>query len=386
MVFLVAGEDSGDAHAAELATALRARDPGVALVGLGGPRMAAAGVAVLHDLVTRSVMGYLGVLRRLPEFARIMRDAVETVRKLRPSVCVGVDYPGFNLRFAARVKRLGAHYCHYVSPQVWAWRPGRVRRMRGRVDRMLTVLPFEAPLYEAAGVPVTYVGHPLVDRLREGPPDGDPLARAGVPPDATVLAVLPGSRPAEVRRGMPVLGQAARHLRDEDPALTIAIPVAKPALRRAIAAECAQRGLPAVLVDGHAATVLRRARAALVTSGTATLEAAVLGTPHAILYKIAPWQAPLPALLLRSRFIGLPNCIAGERVVPEFLQAVADPAALAAAVRPFLRDTPERAACCLGLTRVREAFGPPGAAGRAADAVLALAGADAASPTVAESG
>ncbi|MHC5021084.1 MAG: lipid-A-disaccharide synthase [Planctomycetota bacterium] len=371
-LFVVAGEDSGDAHAAALIEALRAREgaANVVVAGLGGPRMEAAGCAILHDLVTRSVMGYIGVFKRLPEFARIMREAVDAVEKLRPDCVIGVDYPGFNLRLAARVKQRGFRYCQYISPQVWAWRRRRVKAIARHVDRMLAILPFEEAFYGRYGVPVTYVGHPLVDELRDVRGAATVLARGGLGEEEPVLALLPGSRPAEVKRGLPVMAAAARALCDADPSLRVAVPAAKPALRRLIADGCAAAGLPAVVVDGHAPQVLKRARGAIVTSGTATLQAAVVGTPMAILYKIAPWQAPLPPLLIRSKFIGMPNLIAGSRVVPEFLQSIANPRAIVDALQPLLRDTPERTECLAALGRVRDAFGEPGAADRAAAAVL----------------
>ncbi len=371
-LFIVAGADSGDAHAAALIEALRAREgaENVIVAGMGGPRMQAAGCALLHDLVTQSVMGYIGVFKRLPEFARVMREAVDAIDKLKPDLVLGVDYPGFNLRLAARVKQRGFRYCQYVSPQVWAWRRGRVKAIARHVDRMLAILPFEEAFYAQHGVPVTYVGHPLVDELRDIPNAGAVLARAGIGEREPVLALLPGSRPAEVKRGLPVMAAAARDLCEADPKLRVAVAVAKPALRKLVAQGCASAGLAAVMVEGHAPQILKRARGAIVTSGTATLQAAVIGTPMVILYKIAPWQAPLPALLLRSKFIGMPNLIAGARIVPEFLQSLANPGAIVTAMRPLLAESPARTECIAALGRVREAFGAPGAAERAAAAVV----------------
>ncbi|MCI0340075.1 MAG: lipid-A-disaccharide synthase [Planctomycetales bacterium] len=364
-LFVVAGEDSGDAHAAEVVTALRTLDPGVELEGFGGPRMAAAGARVHRDLVSRSVMGYLGVLRRLPEFSGLLREAAAALAERRPDLLVCVDYPGFNLRLAARARGLGVRVAYYVSPQLWAWRPGRVRTVQAVVDRMLVILPFETPLYQAAGVPVEYVGHPLVDRLRDRRP-GSAAAVSGEP----VLALLPGSREDVLRRNLPVMLSAARRVLAELPALRLVLPLAKPSLRTAALGSIAREGLPVLVTDAGAVEVLASARGALVTSGTSALEAAVLQVPHAILYKVRWWQAPLPRLLVRSPFIGMPNLLAGERIVPEFLMARADPAALAQALLPLLRGGAEREACLRRLAEIPGKFGPPGAADRAARALL----------------
>ncbi len=363
--FVVAGEDSGDAHAAEVVSALRALEPGVEVEGFGGPRLAAAGARIHRDLVSRSVMGYLGVLRRLPEFAGLLREAAAAIAERRPDLLVCVDYPGFNLRLAARARALGVRVVCYVSPQLWAWRPGRVRTVQAVVDRMLVILPFEAPLYQAAGVPVEFVGHPLVDRLRE-PRAGSARPVSGDP----TLALLPGSREDVLRRNLPVMLAAARLVLAELPALRLVLPLAKPALRPAAVAAVARAGLPVLATDGGAAEVLASARGALVTSGTSALEAAILGVPHAILYKVRWWQAPLPGLVVRSPFIGMPNLLAGERIVPEFLMARADPGALSRAILPLLRAGAERDACLRKLAEIPGKFGPPGAAERAARALL----------------
>lgn len=369
-VLVVAGEISGDMHAAALVRELRARDPGLEFFGIGGDRLQAEGVALLHHVREMAVLGLSEVLRRYGFFRRVFGEVLAAARARRPDLVLLVDYPGFNLRLAARLHALGLKVVYYVCPQVWAWHRSRIPKMARILDRLLVIFPFEAELFRGTGLPVDFVGHPLVDDLRAAL--AEPLAELpwrGAPR----LALLPGSRRQEIERILPVMAAAAARLEQAFPEL--AVLVAAPG---AEAARCAGDVLAAsglrlracAVVPGVTRQVLRQAGAALVASGTATLETALLGCPMAVVYKTAALTYALGRCLVRIPHIGMVNIVAGSAVCPEFIQGAARPAALADAVAPLLGDTPQRAAMREGLREVARALGEGGAARRAAELVL----------------
>jgi len=366
----VAGEASGDLHAGRLARALHARQPALRLAGMGGEEMRAAGVRLLVHAADTAVVGLTEVWARRQALRAALARLREHLATQRPSLLVCVDFPDFNLLLARTARRLGIPVCYFISPQVWAWRRGRVRTIRRLVQRMLVLFPFEERLYREAGVPVRFVGHPLLDVLA-GAPDR-PTARAalGIAHAAPLLGLLPGSRPAEIARHLPVLLAAAQGARKARADLEVAVGLAPHLDAGPVLGPAARAG--ARVIQGQAPALIRAADALLAVSGTVTLEAAILGTPMVITYRLGTLSWLLARMLVRVRFIGLPNLVAGRAIVPELLQRRATPERLAAAALEIL-ESPERARRTRAdLAEVRERLGAPGAAERAAEEVLAL--------------
>jgi lipid-A-disaccharide synthase len=370
-IFLVAGEASGDQLGAALMRALRAACPEVVFAGVGGEAMVNEGLASLFPLADIAVMGLIPVLARLPRLIRHIDETARAVADWAPDCLVIIDAPDFTHRVARRVRaaRPDLPIIDYVSPTVWAWRPGRARAMRDYVDCVLALLPFEPLAHARLGGPrCVYVGHPLVERLNEltaHAPDGD---------GARSLLVLPGSRLAEVRRMTPIYGETLALLLRERADFDVVIPVA-PNMEQALRHEL--RGWPVtprLIGQSEKFAAFRKARAALVTSGAATLELALADVPMAVAYKVSRAESLL-RFLIKVDSIVLPNLIIGEKIVPEFLQEAATPRTLAQTLRPLLRPSDAREAQLAAFERVRarllEAGRTPSA--RAAEIVLEYA-------------
>ena len=356
-VMIVAGEASGDAIAAGLIRAVRERLPGAAFEGVAGPRMAAAGCRALYPSDKLSVVGLTEVLRHFGDIRAVFNGLKQRLRQDPPDLLVCVDLPDFNLRLAKVAKSAGIPVVYYVSPQVWAWRRGRVHKIGRIVDHMMVIFPFETELYEAAGVPVTYVGNPLVERMAEVPERDQARARLDLPQTAPVVALLPGSRRSEALRMAPILLEAAEILQERHPGTHFVLPVAGPQVARVLEELRGEMG-PANLVrceDSVLATAA--ADCAAVTSGTATLETAVVGTPLIVLYKLSPLTFWLAQRLVKVPYIGMVNLIAGHEVAPELIQDDAEPETVAAALERYL-DSPEaRERARADLAGVRETLG-----------------------------
>lgn len=368
-ILLVAGEASGDLHAGRLAEALLRVRPDLRIAGMGGEQMRAAGVRLLVDARETAVVGLTELWAR----RHALRAALQRLRghlvEARPALLICVDFPDFNLLLARTAHRLGVPVCYFISPQVWAWRRGRVRTIRRLVRRMLVLFPFEEPLYRAAGVDVRFVGHPLLD-LANAVPDREVCrATLALPRDAVVLGLLPGSRAAEVQRHLPLLLAASARMRAAQPALQVLVGAASSVEPGALRAAEAS-GVRVVHDATHA--LIRSADLVLAASGTVTLEAAVLGTPLVITYRMARLSWVVARLLVRVRFAGLPNLVADRAVVPELLQDAATPEALAAAGLEILGSAERQARMRADLADVQRRLGSPGAVERAAGQVLDL--------------
>jgi lipid-A-disaccharide synthase len=342
-IAMVAGEASGDQLAAPLIAELKARRQPILFAGIGGPRMQAQGFESHYPMEKLSVRGYAEVLRHYGEIMGIRRRLTRALLAERPDAYIGIDSSEFNLGIEKKLRDAGIPAIHYSSPQVWAWRGWRIRRVARSVNRILVMFPFEAPLYEKIGVPVTYVGHPLADIIPMDPAKHEARIALRLPPGKLIVALLPGSRRSELQYMAESFVLAAHRFRQEVHDVHFVCPMVTRATRDMFehAVHVNQRtDLPLTLLFGHSHEALAAADLALVASGTATLEAALFKTPMVIAYR----QSPLTWTLMRHMFylpyVGMPNVLAGEKLVPELLQDDANPAALAGALLTLLRDTP----------------------------------------------
>lgn len=369
-ILVIAGEISGDMHAAGLIRRLREADPSIHCYGIGGPLMRAEGVETLYDVKDMAVMGIVEVLKRIVFFRRVFRHMERVARERKPDAVLLVDYPGFNLRFAASTHAMGLKVIYYICPQVWAWNRRRIPKMAAVVNRLMAIFPFEPKVFEGTGLRVDFVGHPLVDEIREAlHAPLIPLPWQGEPH----IGLLPGSRHTEIDRMLPAFCAAAKRVEEKFPNASFIIPAPSPEIETHIRNLIAT--LPIVpghisIVRGEARQVFRQSRAALVKSGTATMESALAGCPTVIAYIVAPLTCWIGRKLATVRFMGIVNIIADRLVCPEFLQEQATPEALAAALIPLLSESPERAAMLAGFDEVRTLLGAGGAAERAAQVAL----------------
>ncbi|MFP2910100.1 lipid-A-disaccharide synthase [Pyxidicoccus sp. 3LFB2] len=371
-ILVVAGEASGDTHAAELVAALQARRPDLTFFGMGGPRLAARGVELLFDAREVSVMGITEVLPRIPRILQILKGLANAAAERRPDVAILVDIPDFNLRLAEKLKALGVPVAYYVSPMIWAWRRGRVRTIKRLVDRMLCILPFEEAFYQEAGVSARYVGSPVVEQV---PAPDTAVAfreRLGLAKDAPTLALLPGSRMSEIRRLLPTMVDAAKRLSAERPGLQIVVPVAPTIPREEVVSRFEGSGLSPILVDGRAPEVVGASDAAVVASGTAVLEAGLMQRPLVVVYRVSLITYWVGRMMLKVAFVSLINLLAGRKVVPELLQGDMTPERIADEVRQVWLPGAPREEMLKGLAEMRGRLGETGAATRAAEAVLEL--------------
>lgn len=359
VILLLAGEASGDLHGAHLARALRARFPDCELLGTGGEGMATEGVELLAELDDLAVMGFVEVLSRLPFFWKLERRVRAILRSGRVDLVIPIDYPGFNLRITEAAHRAGVPVLFFIAPQVWAWKAGRAARLARAADRIAVILPFEAEIFRAEGGRARYVGHPLLDRS-EKVPDRDTFCRRwGLDPDRPILALFPGSRAQELDRLLDPFLEAARRLAASHAGLQVGI-------ARAPGVKVELSGVEDIpeVADGRG--LLRHSRAALVKSGTGTLEAALEGTPFVVAYRTHPLTFWLARRIVRVGHVALANLVAGARVVPELLQDEVTPDRLVEEIEPLLEDTPARREMKAALALIRERLGEPGAATRVA--------------------
>jgi lipid-A-disaccharide synthase len=370
-LLMVAGEASGDQLGSGLVRVLLERLPHVKVYGVGGTHMRAAGVETVFDVGDLNAVGAVEVLIKIPQGLRMAYQLLQEARTRQTRVVVLIDTPGFNLPFAALAKRAGLRVMYYVSPQIWAWRRGRVKKIARRVDHMLTLFPFEVPFYTQAGVEATYVGHPLVDRVAVLPSPEQAAVQLGLDASRPTVALLPGSRSQEIRRLLPPMIGALKYMQTRLATLQAVLPVAPTIARAEIERLVADVPMPISLVPGQSLEVLRASQVALITSGTATLEAGLVGTPMVIVYKVHVTTALLARLLVRVPDVGLVNIVAEKRVVPEFLQREVQPQILAATALRYLTDAESRAQVQDEFARLHDRLGPGDGAQRAAACVAA---------------
>lgn len=360
-LYIIAGEASGDLHGANLVKALKRIDPGVEVRAWGGDRMAAEGADVVKHIRELAFMGFTEVVMNLRTIARNLRFCKQDIATWKPDAVVLIDYPGFNLRMAEYAHGLGIKVVYYISPQLWAWKAGRVEKVRRFVDRMLCILPFEQDWYAQRGVPVEYVGHPLLDAIEaEGKRPLEPLPGDDGRP---VVALLPGSRKQEIERMLPVMLRAAARYPDHRTVVAGA-PAVDPALYRSIVNDGTVQ-----VVTGRTYDILRHAKAAVVTSGTATLETALFGLPEVVCYSGGALSFAIARRIVNVPFISLVNLIMEREVVKELIQRDMNPNSVAHELGRLLNDTAYRQRMIADLDLLRERLGGPGASEKAATAV-----------------
>jgi lipid-A-disaccharide synthase len=370
-LLLSCGEASGDLYAGALTRELRAMLPDIDVAGMGGPRFAEAGGRVLEDYRGLSVTGLTEAIGVIPRSLATIGRLAASAREERPGALVLIDFPDFNLPLGRRVRKLGVPVIYYISPQLWAWRPGRMKTMREVADRVLVIFPFEEAIYRDAGVAVEFVGHPLVDLVQASQPRSAFLPSIGLSADTSTVAVLPGSRPNEIARLLPDLLAATAKIREAIPGVQFVVARA-PNLSDELFVECERYGARAV--EGETDAVLASADVALVASGTATVQAALHDTPMVVVYRVSPTTYRIGRRLVKVDTFGMVNLIAGTRLVPELIQDACTPEAIAREAVSMLTD-PERASTIrAGLADVRRRLGGPGASRRAAEAILKVMG------------
>jgi lipid-A-disaccharide synthase len=367
-ILISAGEASSDMYAARLATALRTRT-GARLFGMGGKRMAEAGVELIADYHQVAVVGISEVLHKIPTVVGVQRKIASEAVRRRAALAILVDSPGTHLGVARRLKNNGIRVGYFIGPQVWAWRPGRVRVVKRLVERMVVIFPFEEAIYREAGVPVNFVGHPLVDVVRASMSRADFAARYGLDAGRAIVTLLPGSRRSEIERHYPLIMEACERLsRDAQGRVPIQfVLAAAPALGTDLFAPYVRPGVSVTRVEAATYDALGAADCAIVASGTATVEAALLGTPIVVVYRVSATSAFVLKRMVRSPFIAMVNLIAGRRVVPELIQDQFTSEAVVEEVRKLLESPAARDEMKAGLAEVRTKLGPGGAIERAAD-------------------
>jgi lipid-A-disaccharide synthase len=366
-ILFVAGEASGDLHAAGVASELCARNAPYHLVGVGGDAMREAGVQLIEHVEQLAVMGFVEVLRHVPKHWALLRTLRKRIRGGNTALLVLIDYPGFNMKLAAEAAAAGVPVLYYITPQVWAWGAGRLSALAETVTRAAVILPFEEKLLRDHGVATTFVGHPLLDRTDRLPTRADARKQLGVPNDATVLALFPGSRAQEIARHLDSFVMTARELERRHPGLRVVVSAAPHV-------KLDESACPYPVVRSASFTVLRAADAAMCKSGTTTLEAAVAGCPLVVAYRTNAVTYAAARRLVKIPHIGLVNVVAGHQVAPEFVQGALLPNAVADALDPLLDGkSVERARMVDELARVRDSLGTPGAARRVTTIALELA-------------
>lgn len=369
-VMISCGEASGDLYAGALAAALRERQPQIQITGLGGPHLAAAGADMVGDLSAFAVTGVTSALSLVPRALGLIRHLKQDARARRPDVFVAVDAPDFNLPLIRSLRPLGIPVVYYISPQLWAWRRGRMASIKRDVSRMLVIFPFEEALYREAGVPVECVGHPLVDLSAVTTSRDAFRTSLGVTSGTPLVALLPGSRHNEVRRIASTMGASMALIAARVPGVCFVV-AAAPALEDREFDALTERG--ALLARGYTDDVLNASDVAMTASGTATVQCALHERPMVVVYRVSRFDYAVAQRFVTVNNVAMPNLLAGQRIVPELLQDDFTPQAAADAMVTLLTNADAHATTRAALRRVREALGGPGASARAADAVIAVA-------------
>jgi lipid-A-disaccharide synthase len=371
---IVAGEASGDLHGGNLVRAMHRLDPDISFYGVGGGRMKGAGVELMADAADMAVVGLTEGVRKLWTILRIMHRLKQSLSQASPDLAILIDYPDFNLPLARAAKRRGIKVLYYISPQVWAWRKGRIKTIRRVVDRMAVILPFEEAFYREAGVNVTFVGHPLLDEVKRRYARPEAMKRFGLREEATTVAILPGSRPSEAARLLPEMLGACRILMEKLSPLQFVLPLAgtlDPNLVRDMLRQFPGR---VNVIRDEIYDVVGVSDVAIVASGTATLETALLETPMVVVYRLSGFSYAIGRSFVQVDHISLANIIAGRTIVPELIQNEATPERIAAEVREIIVQRQKAREMKAALAQIQEKLGTPGASDRAARLACGMLG------------
>ena len=369
-IMIIAGETSGDIHGAKLVSAMRKRNNGLFFCGIGGRALGEAGVKLLMDASEIAVVGITEVFSKIPNILKGLRVVKKALKTLRPDLLILIDFPDFNLHLASSAKKLGIPVLYYISPKVWAWRSGRVKRIGELVDHLAVILPFEEDFYRSHAIPVTFVGHPLLDTLTS--PQNKTLN--GRTKDNPVIGFLPGSRDGEIARHLPIMINAARILHRKIDNVKFLISLA-PEVKRTYVEEIIKKHKAEIafeLVADSSEKVFERSTLVVAASGTVTLEAAISGTPMVIIYKVSPISYWVGRAMIKVKHVGLANLIAGRKIVPELLQKEASPIRISDTVFEMLGDPSGLERVRLELLNIRDLLGGPGASERVADIALGM--------------
>ncbi|HET7152206.1 MAG TPA: lipid-A-disaccharide synthase [Candidatus Kapabacteria bacterium] len=369
-IMLIAGEASGDLHGGGVVRELRALYPQTEIFGIGGDKMQAEGMRLLHHVREMSFLGFAEVIKHLPFIRKVLRECEREIVARKPDVLLLIDYPGFNLKLARMVRRHNVPVIYYISPQVWAWHASRVKQMKTLIDKMLVIFPFEVPIYEHEHIPVEFVGHPLLEQIKT---DADPAAakenffrQNGFDPSKPLVGVFPGSRKQEIERMLPVYAAAIERLQGILPvqAAVGAAPTVPLDLIRSYLKNSSIK-----ILQDQSASLQRYADVAITKSGTSTLELAIAGTPMVVSYKTSALSYAIGRTLAQVDMIALPNIVAGKKIVPEFIQKEATSAHIFAATADLLRNDVKRTQVRRDLADVRSKLGSPGASRRVAEVI-----------------
>jgi lipid-A-disaccharide synthase len=369
---IVAGEASGDMYGAKVVEEAHRLDSSVRFFGIGGVHMRNAGVETLVDSKDMAVMGLFEVIAHFGVIARAFRLLKAILVKEKPDLLILIDYPGFNLRLAAVAKRAGVRVFYYITPQVWAWHSSRAKKIARLVDHAAVIFPFEVPFFEREGLPVTFVGHPLLEMVVPKMEKSAAQAMFGLNPAIRTVGLFPGSRKREIDSLLPVMLAAAGLLKKAFPELQFILPLASSVERHAVEALIEESALAVKIVEGYNYEVMQVCDAIIAASGTVTMEIALVGVPMVIIYKASPLTYAIGIRLLKVDHVGICNIVAGERVVPELLQDRAEPVGIAAEITAMLSDAAHAADIRRKLLSVREKLGEPGAPARVAALALNL--------------
>ena len=368
-IYISAGEVSGDLHGAELVKALQTLSPlPIRFCGTGGDAMRAAGVDLFHHVDELATMGIWEVIKRIGFFKRLLRETIERVRRLKPDLFISIDYPGFNLRLAEGIRTSGIKAVHYISPKVWVWKANRIPKIEAAYDLLLCIFPFEPRLFSKTGLKAIYVGNPLVGEVRQTlEKPWQPLPWRGAPR----IGLLPGSRLEEVHRLMPIMLKAVDRIRQRFPTASFLIPTPTERVRRAVCRFALPDSI--TVISGQSLEVMRQADAAVIASGTATLESVLAGCPTVLIYRVAKLTEWFARCVIHSiRHVGLANIIAEREVIPELLQEQCNPQAVANQVCRLLTDTTVKQAMLNDFSEVRDALGKGDASAAAARSIIDL--------------
>ena len=369
-ILVIAGEASGDLHGSTVIRELKKRDPDLKCFGIGGDRMRAAGMELLYHVRDVSFIGFSEVVRHIPTFRRIFKHLTAECRNRSADMVLLIDYPGFNLRFGAKVKKMGVPVFYYIAPQVWAWHQSRARKMASFVDKMAVIFDFEVTFFREYGIDAEFVGHPLLDGLELEMQKSEFLEAYELSTDQPLLGLFPGSRRQEIEHLLPVMLQTADQLREQNPKLQVAVSQAETIDKEQL---LQIREYPYVkTVVGHTYDLMNASDAAIVASGTATLETACFGTPFILAYQVSSVSYHIGLHLVKLPYIGLVNIVANEEVAREFIQMDLQPDEMAAHLKPLLYDELVRSETIDKLSAVREKLGKAGAAEKTATLILGM--------------